>query len=47
LIEKIYTELKRQKQNFDLKDILNFLDDNRDLLEINSGVVQKTVTNLG
>ena len=44
-IKKIYEELSKDKINFNfsLEDILNFLDKNKKLLEINSGVVQKTV----
>ncbi|MDZ4713437.1 MAG: glycosyltransferase family protein [bacterium] len=45
-IKNVYTGLSKQKENFNLEDILNFLDDNKNLLEINSDVVQKTVTNL-
>ena len=41
LIKKIYAELRKVNENFDLKDILNFLDDNKNLVEINSAIVQK------
>ena len=47
LIKTIYESLAKEKKDFNLEDILNFLDMNRDILEINSGVVQKTVSNLG
>lgn len=45
-IEKIYEALSEDNAEFSLEDILNFLDKNKKLLEINSGVIQKTVTNL-
>ncbi len=47
VIEKIYSRLKKVKEDFNLEDILNFLDVNRSIAEINSGTVQKTVSNLG
>jgi len=47
VIKKIYGGLIREKRDFNLEDILNFLDQNKDILEINSEVVQKTVSNLG
>ena len=47
VIKKIYEGLIKQKKNFNLEDILNFLDKNKDILDINSGVVQKTVSNFG
>ena len=45
-IEKIYTELNKINKEFGLEDILNFLDENKELLKINSEVIQKTVSNL-
>ncbi|MBK8982284.1 MAG: glycosyltransferase family protein [Ignavibacteria bacterium] len=45
-IEKVYTEVSKLNPEFGLKDILNFLDENKDLLKINSQVIQKTVSNL-
>lgn len=45
-IGKVYTELSGINPEFGLKDILNFLDKNKDLLNINSQVIQKTVSNL-
>jgi spore coat polysaccharide biosynthesis protein SpsF len=47
VIKKIYETLIKVKEDFNLEDILNFLDKNKNILEINSGVVQKTVTDLG
>lgn len=46
VIKKIYENLTKEKHDFDLADILNFLDRNREILEINSSVVQKTVKDL-
>lgn len=48
LIKKIFTALMKKNGDcsFSLEEILNFLDNHRELLEINSGVVQKTVSNL-
>ncbi|MEO8665773.1 MAG: glycosyltransferase family protein [Ignavibacteria bacterium] len=46
VITKIYTALVKDKQDFNLEDILNFLDRNREILEINSEVVQKTVSGI-
>lgn len=47
LIEKVYNELSKANENFNLEDILNFFDANKELPEINSNVVQKTISNLG
>lgn len=47
VIKKIYEALNRKKKDFNLEDILNFLDTNIDILRINSEVVQKNVSNLG
>lgn len=47
VIKKIYKELGGEKEDFNLEDILNFLDKNKNILQINSGVIQKTVSNLG
>jgi len=47
VIKKIYEGLIEEKKDFNLEDILSFLDKNKDILEINSQVVQKTVSNLG
>ncbi|MEO8211536.1 MAG: glycosyltransferase family protein, partial [bacterium] len=46
VIRIIYKSLIDKKENFNLEDILNFLDNNRDVAGINSEVVQKTVSNL-
>ena len=46
VIKKIYEGLVKEKKDFDLEDILSFLDKNKHILEINSEVVQKTVSNL-
>ena len=46
VIRKIYDSLIREKKDFDLVDILNFTDNNRDIVRINSEVKQKTVSNL-
>jgi spore coat polysaccharide biosynthesis protein SpsF len=46
VIKIIYESLINNKENFNLEDILNFLDKNRDIVGINSEVVQKTVSNL-
>lgn len=45
-IEKIYTELLKYKKEFGLTEILNFLDKNKELLKMNSEVIQKTVSDL-
>lgn len=47
VITKIYNGLTKEKEDFNLEDILNFLDRNRDIVEINSEIVQKTVSNIG
>ena len=47
VIKIIYVAMFRQKEDFGLEDILNFLDNNREAAEINSGVIQKTVSNVG
>lgn len=46
VIKYIYESLVKEKSNFNLEDILNFLDKNKDVVVINSEVVQKTVANL-
>ncbi len=46
VIKIIYESLTSSKESFNLADILNFLDKNRALVAVNSGVVQKTVSNL-
>jgi len=46
VIKKIYKTLSKEKKNFNLEDILDFLDKNMDILKINSQVVQRTVSNL-
>jgi spore coat polysaccharide biosynthesis protein SpsF len=46
VIKIIYETLISEKKEFNLEDILNFLDKNKDIVEINSEVVQKTVSNL-
>ncbi|MBK8551368.1 MAG: glycosyltransferase family protein [Ignavibacteria bacterium] len=46
VIKIIHESLVKEKSDFNLEDILNFLDKNIHVLEINSEVVQKTVTNL-
>lgn len=46
VIKSIYESLIKVKSNFNLEDILNFLDKNKDVVVINSEVIQKTVTNL-
>ncbi|MBS1517239.1 MAG: glycosyltransferase family protein [Bacteroidetes bacterium] len=45
-IRKIHGELSKVSEDFGLTEILNLLDSNRHLLEINSEVKQKTVSNL-
>lgn len=45
-IRKVYEGLIIQKPDFNLEDILIYLDDHKDLLNINSGVIQKKVKNL-
>ncbi|MEO6695332.1 MAG: glycosyltransferase family protein [Ignavibacteria bacterium] len=45
-IRKIFEGLSKEKTEFGLEDILKYLDRNRDLLKINSGVIQKTVKDL-
>lgn len=47
VIRKIYEGLSKKKEDFNLEDILNFLDKNVDILDVNSMVAQKTVSNLG
>lgn len=46
VIKKIYEGLVKEKKDFNLEDILNFLDQNKEIQEINSGVIQKTVKDL-
>jgi spore coat polysaccharide biosynthesis protein SpsF (cytidylyltransferase family) len=46
VIKKIYESLIKEKKDFNLEDILNFTDKNRDIVRINSEVKQKTVSNL-
>ena len=46
VIKKIYESLIEDKKDFNLEDILNFTDKNRDIVRINSEVKQKTVSNL-
>ena len=46
-IKKIYCDLTETKTDFNLEDILNYLDANRELLSINSDILQKTVKDLG
>ncbi len=46
VIRKIYDSLIKEKKDFNLEDILNFTDKNRDIVRINSEVKQKTVSNL-
>lgn len=45
-IREIYERLTKIKPDFNLEDILNYLDKNTDLLKINSGVKQKKVKDL-
>ncbi len=46
VIKIIYESLIKEKKDFNLEDILNFTDRNRDVVSINSEVKQKTVSNL-
>lgn len=46
VIKIIYEELSKEKRDFNLEDILNFLDKNRNVTEINSEVIQKKVKDL-
>lgn len=46
VIKIIYEELSKEKSNFNLEDILNFLDKNRYVAELNSEVIQKKVKDL-
>lgn len=46
VIKIIYEELSKEKAEFNLEDILNFLDSNRYVTEINSEVLQKKVKDL-
>lgn len=46
VIKRIYESVVKEKTNFGLEDILNFLDKNMEIVRINSGVVQKTVKDL-
>jgi spore coat polysaccharide biosynthesis protein SpsF len=46
VIKIIYEELSKEKTDFNLEDILNFLDKNRNVTEINSEVIQKKVKDL-
>lgn len=46
VIKTIYENLGKSNNDFNLEDILNFLDKNKYITEINSEVVQKTVSNL-
>lgn len=47
VISRIYETLSEYNPRFGLEDILKFLDSNRDIAEINSGVIQKTVKDIG
>lgn len=47
VIKKIYENLNVVKPDFNLEDILNFLDRNKDIADLNSGVIQKTVKDIG
>jgi len=47
VIKNIYESLSISKINFDLEDILNYLDTHREITEINSSIVQKKVSGLG
>lgn len=46
VVKKIYEELVKEKKDFNLEDILNFLDRNKNILQINSDVIQKSVSKL-
>ncbi|MBK6770861.1 MAG: glycosyltransferase family protein [Ignavibacteria bacterium] len=45
-IKSVYEGLTINKSDFNLEDILNYLDKHRDLLKINSDVIQKKVKDL-
>lgn len=46
MLSRVYNELSNTKSEFGLTEILNYLDSNKDMLEINSGVTQKKVKHL-
>lgn len=47
VIKSIYENLSEVNPEFNLEEILNFLDQNRDIADLNSGVKQKTVKDIG
>lgn len=42
-ISKIYEGLYRDNNYFGMKEIINFLNNNPELLKINSGIIQKEI----
>lgn len=46
VLKIVYESLSKVKKDFNLEDILNFIDRNKEVVRINSEVKQKTVSNL-